>query len=82
VDGGFDRDTTQALTAIRRAETTLARARPAGRPTAEADALARQAHAALDLVRRARGAHNPLLADAPTGAARQRAEEAARLGSR
>jgi hypothetical protein len=73
---GFDRDTAGAAAALKRAEAALAAARRAGRPADDADALVKEARRALALVRSARGAHNPLVADTFLDAARRKAEEA------
>jgi hypothetical protein len=73
---GFDRDMARVSASLRRAEAALARARRAGRQVDDTAALLREARAAHDLVRRARGAHNPLLADALLETARRKAEEA------
>jgi hypothetical protein len=74
---GLDKDMGRASAALRRAEATLAKGRRSGHSTGETEALVRDARSALDLVRRARGAHNPLLADALLQAARAKAERAA-----
>ena len=73
---GFDQDTRKASDAVRRADTALSTARRAGRGAPEADRLLAEARDALALVRRARGAHNPLVADALLETARQKAEAA------
>lgn len=80
---GFDGDARRAAAALRRAEAALAAARRAGRPIGDADASLAAARQAFALVREARGAHNPLAADALLGLARRKAEEAAaRAGGR
>jgi hypothetical protein len=79
---GFDKDTSRASAALKRAEAALANARRAGQKVPDAEALVREARSALDLVRRARAAHNPLLADTLLDAARRKAESAAVQASR
>jgi hypothetical protein len=74
---GFDKDTSRASATLRRAEAALANARRAGQKAPDAEVLVREARSTLDLVRRARAAHNPLLADTLLDAARQKAERAA-----
>jgi hypothetical protein len=73
---GFDKDMSRVAASLRRAEAALARARRAGRQADDTAALVRDARSAHDLVRRARGAHNPLLADALLESARRKAEQA------
>jgi hypothetical protein len=80
---GSDKDMSRVSASLRRAEAALARARRAGRQTDDMVALVREARSAHDLVRRARGAHNPLLANALLESALRKAEQAAtRAGSR
>ena len=74
---GFDKDMSRASAALKRAEAVLATARRAGQKAPDAEGLVREARSALELVRRARAAHNPLLADTLLDAARQKAESAA-----
>jgi len=73
---GLDKETAVAAAALRRAESALQRERRAGRQAPETEALVRQAREALDLVRKARGVHNPSAAEALLTASRQKAEEA------
>lgn len=73
---GFARDVAQTSAALRAAETDVARARQAGRKTGEAEALLKEARAAVALVRAGGAAHNPLAADALLSGARERAERA------
>jgi hypothetical protein len=73
---GFDQESAGAQSVLRRAESALARERRAGRKAPEAEALARQAREALELVRKARGVHNPAAADDLLKTSRQKAEEA------
>ncbi len=73
---GFDKQTTEAASAVKRAETALAQARKAGRKTAEADARLKEAKDALALVRRAKGVHNPSGADALLDVAKKKAAAA------
>jgi hypothetical protein len=80
---GFDKDAARAGAALKRAEGALAAARRAGRETREAETALRDARAAIGLVRRARGVHNPGMADALLESARRAAEDAlAQLGRR
>jgi hypothetical protein len=80
---GLDREAKPAHQALRRAETAIAQARRAGRRAPEAEALAKEARDALTLVSKARGVHNPPVAEALLEAARQKAEEAlGRVGRR
>ena len=73
---GLDKETAAAAAAVKRAQTALLRERRAGRQAPETEALVRQAREALDLVRKARGVHNPSAAEALLTASRQKAEEA------
>jgi len=73
---GFDKETAAAAAALKRAESALQRERRAGRQAPETEVLVRQAREALDLVRKARGVHNPSAAGALLTASRQKAEEA------
>ncbi len=73
---GFDADIRTTTAAVREAEVAVARVRRAGRPTAAAEALLRDARAALALVTTARAAHNPLAADALLHTARAKAASA------
>jgi hypothetical protein len=78
----FDRDVGRLDAMVKRAEAALAGARKAGRVAPEAEALARQAREAVELVRAAKGAHNPVAADDLLRAARARVERAlAALGA-
>lgn len=80
---GFARDLAQTSAALRAAEAQVARARQGGRKTGEAEALLKDARAAVALVRAGGAAHNPLAADALLGSARERAERArAQVGAR
>jgi hypothetical protein len=79
--GGFDQDAARAVTALKRADAALGAARRAGRSTKEAEMSLTEARSAVALVRRARGAHNPGMADALLEGARRTAEDVlARLG--
>lgn len=73
---GLDGGAAQVAQALKRAQAAVARERRAGRDTIEAEALVRQARAALALVQSARGIHNPPAAEALLTAARQKAEAA------
>lgn len=73
---GLDKETAAAAAALKRAESALQRERRAGRQAPETEVLVRQAREALDLVRKARGVHNPSAAEALLMASRQKAEEA------
>jgi hypothetical protein len=80
---GFARDVTQTAEAVRAAEAAVARAQQGGRRTSEAQALLKEARAALTLVRGGGAAHNPLAADDLLRGARERAERArAQLSAR
>jgi hypothetical protein len=70
---GLDAEIKKTADAVAAADADVAKARRGGAKTAEADALLKDAHQALALVRRARGAHNPAGADALLGIARDRA---------
>jgi hypothetical protein len=61
---------------VRAGDAAVARARQAGRSTATAQALLKEAREALALVRAGGVAHNPLAADDLLRAARERAERA------
>jgi hypothetical protein len=73
---GYDQDLARVAATLGRADAAVAAARRAGRAVGEAPGLATAARGALDLVRRARGAHNPGVADALIETARQKAEAA------
>jgi hypothetical protein len=73
---GFGRDLTQTSDAVRAGEAAVAQARQAGRSTANAQALLKEAREALGLVRAGGVAHNPLAADELLRGARERAERA------
>lgn len=73
---GLDAAMARTEAALKRTEAALARERRAGRRLPEADKLAKEARAALALVRTARGAHNPAAAEALLDATRQKAEAA------
>jgi len=73
---GFDKESAAVLGALKQAESALARERRAGRKAPEAEALARQAREALELVRKGRGVHNPSAAEDLLKVSRQKAEEA------
>ena len=73
---GLDKAAAEAKQAIERAQTALARGRRAGRKSPEADALVREARAALALVLKARGVHNPPAAETLLHAAREKADAA------
>jgi hypothetical protein len=78
----LDKEIARSGEAVKRAEAMLARGRRAGRKNPEAQGLLGQARAALELVRKARGAHNPEGAQALLEAARKKAETALSLASR
>jgi hypothetical protein len=73
---GLDKELAQGADAVKRAEAALVAARKAGRKTAEADALVKEARDGLALVKRARAVHNPGMASAVADAARKKAESA------
>lgn len=73
---GFDQDAARVAATLKRAEAALASARRTWRQVPTAAELVTEARGALALVRRARGAHNPAVADALLEAARQKAEAA------
>jgi hypothetical protein len=73
---GFAKDVKKTSEAIRTAEAALARAQKNGRRVPEAQALVKDARAALTLVQTSGPPHNPLAADALLSGARQKAEEA------
>jgi len=73
---GLDKAMAQAAQALKRAETSVARERRAGRKTAEAEGLVKEAREALALVQKTRGVHNPAGAEALLQVARERAEAA------
>jgi hypothetical protein len=80
---GFARDVAQTADALRAAEAAVARARPGSRGASDAQALLKDARAALALVRAGGAAHNPLAADDLLRGARERAERArAQAGGR
>jgi hypothetical protein len=79
---GFDQDMSRLSASLRQAEAALARARGARRPVDDTAALVREARAAHDLVRSARGVHNPLLADALLETARRKAAQAVTQAAR
>jgi hypothetical protein len=73
---GLDKELAQGADAVKRADAALSAARKAGRKTADADGMVKEAREALALVKRARAVHNPGMASALTEAARKRAESA------
>ena len=73
---GLDKATAHSTQTLKRAETALARERRAGRKAPEAEALVKEARAALNVVQRARGVHNPTGAEALLQAACEKAEAA------
>jgi hypothetical protein len=73
---GLDKESAAALAAVKQAESALGRERRAGRKTSGADALARQAREALNLLRKARGVHNPSAAEDLLKTSRRKADEA------
>lgn len=80
---GFARDVAQTADALRVADAAVARARQGGIRIADAQALLKEARAALALVRAGGAAHNPLAADDLLRGARERAERArAEVGGR
>ena len=78
---GQDKESRAAVEAVKRAEQALARARRRGVKAPEAEALAKEAREALNIVARARSVHNPPAAEALRRLAQQKAHEVtARLG--
>ena len=73
---GLDKATAETVQALKRAEAGLARDRRRGRKVPEAEALVKEARAALALVQKARGVHNPPAAEALLEAARGKADAA------
>jgi hypothetical protein len=73
---GFDKATAQAIQALKRAESSLVRERRAGRKVTESETLVKEARSALSAVQKARGVHNPPLAEELLQAAREKAEAA------
>jgi len=73
---GLDKEMAAAAAAVKRARAAVLRERRAGRHNPEPEALARQAGEALDLVRKARGVHNPSAAEELLKTSRQKAEQA------
>jgi hypothetical protein len=80
--GGLDREAARAASALKLAETALAAARRGGRASGDAGALLKDAREALALVKRAKGVHNPSIAEALLEAARKKAEAALALARR
>jgi len=73
---GADKEVASATAALRQAESRLTAARRAGRKNPDAEALVKGAREALALVRAARPAHNPALADGLLDGVRKRSAEA------
>lgn len=73
---GFDKAIAQTTQALKRAQSSLARERRAGRKVSGTEALVKEARSALSLVQKARGVHNPPLAEELLQAAREKAEAA------
>jgi hypothetical protein len=73
---GLDAEVKKTAAAVRDAEIALQSARRGGKKTPEADALLKEARDALALVTKAKGAHNPGVADALLSAAREKASAA------
>jgi hypothetical protein len=73
---GLDKAMTQATQAIKRAESSLARERRGGHKATETETLVKDARAALSVVQKARGVHNPPLAEELLQVAREKAEAA------
>ncbi|OGK80910.1 MAG: hypothetical protein A2X52_15645 [Candidatus Rokubacteria bacterium GWC2_70_16] len=73
---GADKEVASATAALRQAESRLTAARRAGRKNPDAQALVKGAREALALVRVARPAHNPALADGLLDGVRKRSAEA------
>jgi hypothetical protein len=73
---GLDKQAAATREALRSAETALARERRAGRRVPDAETLLREAQAALALVQKARGVHNPAGAESILEAARAKAAAA------
>ena len=73
---GLDAAVAEAAKVLQRAEAALGKARGAGAKRPAAEGLVKEARAALDLVKGARGAHNPTAAEALLEVARRKAEEA------
>jgi hypothetical protein len=78
---GLDKEVAKADDALKRAESSLVRGRRSGHTLADADALLKEAREALGLVKKAKGVHNPSLAQALIDAARQKAERVLALRS-
>jgi hypothetical protein len=73
---GLDKEMARAGDTLRRAETWLARERRNGKKSGDAEALVKEARDALALVRKARGVHNPTLAQTLLDSAREKAAKA------
>jgi len=73
---GLDAAVAEAAKVLQRAEAALGKARGAGAKKPAAEGLVKEARAALDLVKGARGAHNPTAAEGLLEVARRKAEEA------
>jgi cytochrome c7-like protein len=78
---GLDKEVTRAADAIKRAEASVGRGRRNGRAPGDADALLKEAREALALVKKAKGVHNPSLAQALVDGARQKADRVLGLRS-
>jgi hypothetical protein len=73
---GLDKQVAATREALRSAENALARERRAGRRMPDAETLVQQARAALTVVQKARGVHNPAGAESILEAARAKADAA------
>jgi hypothetical protein len=73
---GLDASVADTAKVLQRAEAALGKSRGAEAKGSAAEGLVKEARAALDLVKGARGVHNPTAAEALLGVARRKAEEA------
>jgi len=73
---GFDALVAKAAKVLKEAEAAVEKARRAGGKVPEGEMLLKEARTAFDLVKSARGAHNPTAAEALLEVARRKAEEA------
>ena len=79
---GLDKTAAESRRVVARAEAALARQRRAGRKDPDVEALVAESRRALGLVEKARGVHNPAVAEALLQTAREKAEAAlSRAGS-
>ena len=73
---GFDALVAKAAKVLKEAEAAVEKARRAGGKVPEGEMLLKEARTAFDLVKSARGAHNPTAAEALLEVTRRKAEEA------